>query len=248
MNINPPTIDQKHPLIGIYGPPGVGKSTLAAQASKPVFINIENAIHQIKVSKTDVIRSSNDLKQAIATCAKSEEFNTIVIDTIDAYEDILTQEILQDKGWSSLAEPGYGKGYAELKQRWLNVLPYIRASSQKYNKTVILVGHDTIKRYDDPTNEGYDRIILKLNQHIGNLLFQYSDMFLYMRLDETVLKNEDGRKKVLTDGSRVLYTEANPAFMAKNRYSLESRITVNDNDLGLSAMKSIYQKMGVIYE
>ena len=227
MQLNPPSKKAKKALIGIYGPPGVGKSTLASTAINPVFIDVEDAIHQIKVAKTDLVKSSQDLKDAIAICAKSDH-KTIVLDTLDSFEDILIKEICTEHGWQSLADGGYGKGYATLKQRWLEFFPYIQKCIKEYDKTFILVGHDTLKRIDDPLNESYDRVVLKLNHHVAGLFFQYCDCFFYMRLDETVTSNNDGVKKVVSDGSRVLLTSPNPQYMAKNRYDLPKTIRIGE--------------------
>ena len=38
------------PLL-IYGPPGIGKSTLASLAPKPIFIDVENGLRRLKVEK-----------------------------------------------------------------------------------------------------------------------------------------------------------------------------------------------------
>lgn len=242
MKINTPSKKAKKALIGLYGPPGVGKSTLASTAKNPVFIDVEDAIHQIKVAKTDLIRTSQDLKEAIAICAKSDH-DTIVLDTLDSFEDILIKEICKERSWQSLSDAGYGKGYATLKQKWLEIFPYIHKSINNYNKTFILVGHDTLKRIDDPVSGSFDKIVLKLNHHISGLFFQYCDCFFYMRLDETTTTDKNGVAKILSDGSRVLLTQSSPSYMAKNRYDFPSLIRVNSKDEKI--MEAIQSKIEI---
>jgi hypothetical protein len=219
-------LSKKTPLIGLYGASGVGKSTLASGAISPVFIDVENGLSQIAVPRVP-IKTSVELMQAIAICAKSRDHKTIVIDTVDAIEDILSGELCKANSWTSLADAGYGKGYAALKQKWLELLPLFLKCANEYKKTVILIGHDSFRRVDDPLNESYDKVVLKLNQHVAGLLFQYSDAFLYMRMDETITKDKNGNNKILSDGSRKILTSSTPACMAKNRYNLPTEMSVS---------------------
>lgn len=84
---------------GIYGFPGTGKTTLAAGADKPVFLDWENSTEALRGRpefKDIPIIKRNDLKdfEKVLRWVKSppKEINTIVIDTASSMNDTFLME------------------------------------------------------------------------------------------------------------------------------------------------------------
>ena len=72
------------PRICIYGNHGIGKSTLAAQFPKPIFISTEDGIAQLDVTSFPKAGHVNDVVGAIKTLIKEEhDFKTVVVDSVD---------------------------------------------------------------------------------------------------------------------------------------------------------------------
>lgn len=92
-----------HLKIGIYGDPGVGKTTLAATAPKPIFLNCEAGDVALRNKEIDVIRIDEFRKMPaildwLETNAGSPGFyETVVVDSLTelakrAMDDVLKSE------------------------------------------------------------------------------------------------------------------------------------------------------------
>ena len=78
----------------IYGPEGVGKSTLAGQAPEPVFLDTEGGTHHLDVARFPRPRSWAELVAAITHLLTAEHgHQTLVIDSIDWAEKLLIEEV-----------------------------------------------------------------------------------------------------------------------------------------------------------
>ena len=74
----------------LYGPEGVGKSTLAGQTPEPVFLDTEGGTHHLDVARFDAMATWEEITAAIGQLAKAEHpFKTLVIDTADWLESDL---------------------------------------------------------------------------------------------------------------------------------------------------------------
>ena len=72
------------PRFLIYGTEGIGKSTTASQAPKPIFIPTEDGLDQIDCHSFPLAKSLDDVEAALqALLAKQHDFQTVVIDSLD---------------------------------------------------------------------------------------------------------------------------------------------------------------------
>jgi len=81
----------------IYGPPGIGKTTLLSTSPKPLIIDFEGGTLSISNKDIDVVRarSYSDLVEAVQI-AKKNDYKTICIDSLTRYCEILIQEIVKE--------------------------------------------------------------------------------------------------------------------------------------------------------
>ena len=67
----------------IYGPEGVGKSTLAGQTPEPVFLDTEGGTHHLDVARLDAAATWEEITATVTQLAKADHpFKTLVIDTL----------------------------------------------------------------------------------------------------------------------------------------------------------------------
>src|SRR6516225_2379310 len=95
--------------ITIYGPHGIGKSTLASQFPKPIFIDSEEGTSHLAVNRivtgdyATLCRALDELPFTDLPC------RTVVIDTIDHVETLLRAEVCREHRIAGMEGLAYGK-------------------------------------------------------------------------------------------------------------------------------------------
>ena len=226
----------KPPRILIYGPHGLGKTTFASMAPNPVFIQTEDGIDAIDCDAFPLAKKFDDVLTYLEELATQDHnYKTLAIDSIDWLETLIWDKVLSsrpndEKGRKvvSIEDYGFGKGYVHAMDFWhqyIDCLDYLRNNK---DMMIIQISHASIKRFDNPETDAYDRYDLKLSKTASAKLQEHSDIVLFANYFVGVKKDDVGfgaeRKRAIGSGERVLYTEERPSFIAKNRFSLPPEI------------------------
>jgi hypothetical protein len=222
----------KPPRILFHGVAGVGKTTLAAGANQPVFIQTEDGLGLLPVPHFPLATSFEAVLEAlIALYTEDHDFKTVVVDSVDWLEPLVWAKVCRDNGWNSIEDAGFGKGYVLALSLWRQYLDGLNALRDDRGMTVIQIAHTDIKRFDSPEHDPYDRYVIKLHARAAALLQEHSDLVLFANYRISTVKADVGfNKKVnraLGSGERVLYTAERPAFLAKNRYGLPETLPLD---------------------
>jgi hypothetical protein len=224
------TRKRRRPIFAVlYGPPGIGKSTFAANAPKPVFIPAERGLDQITTSKFPTPKTFKELWDIVLTLDQEEhEFETIVIDTLDAVEVLIWARVCAEGKVTSIEDygGGYGKGYVRAREIWTGLLNKLSEMNEKYN--VLLLAHSHLKTITDPTlSAAYDQYKIKVHDKSADIIRQMVDLILFANLDVTVAKETPKARKGrgIISGDRQLWTQPATGIEAKNRFNLESPIS-----------------------
>lgn len=225
--------DIKPPRIFLYAVEGLGKTTFAANAPNPIFIQTEDGLGSLDVARFPMVESVDQVRQAIGTLyTEPHDFGTAVLDSADWLEQIIAREIEAKYDAKELA---YGKGALKQAEIWQELLAGFNALRNERGMSVILIGHCQIKRFDSPETEPYDRYTPKLQERSNALVREWADAVLFANYRTVVKKSEVGfNKKVsrgITTGERLLYTTEKPAYMAKNRYALPDSLPLSWEEL-----------------
>jgi hypothetical protein len=209
----------------IYGPEGVGKSTLAGQTPEPVFLDTEGGTHHLDVARFDAVTSWEEITAAVTQLVKADHpFKTLVIDTADWLEKRLAEHLCRKSNKDSIEDFGYGKGWVILTEefaRFLNSLDALLARGMH----VVFLAHATVKKFEAPDQAGsYDRFELKLSKSVAPLLKEWADVVLFANYVTKVAEKDNGKMRGVGGKERVLFANHTAAYDAKNRHGLPDKL------------------------
>jgi hypothetical protein len=125
---------------------GIGKTTFAAGAPKPIFIQTEDGLGSLNVDHFPLASHISEVNGAIEALYTGEhDFQTVVLDSVDWADQLIWKDIEATHDAKDLA---YGKGATLAADRWRNILDGLNALRNDKGMTVILLGHSQIKRFD----------------------------------------------------------------------------------------------------
>ncbi len=233
-------IDPKPDRVLLVGTEGVGKTTFAADSPNPIFICAEDGLPPVlgEVARFPEPESFGDVFDAIRTLIREQhEFRTLVIDTLDWLEPIIWKDLCTRNGWvdergtPDIEKPGYGKGYTAATEEWRRLLAALDTLRARRQMEIILLAHATIRSFANPAGNDFNRYECKLHRGAAALVREWTDVNLFA-IHEEFVQEVKGRstKKGISTGRRVIHTERNAAWDAKNRYALPAELPLSYPD------------------
>ncbi len=208
----------------VYGVAGVGKTSFAAQAPEPLFLDIEQGSAQLDVARTEAPEKLRDVYELIEELRKEKGagFRTLVVDTVDHLNPLVAAHVCSRAGWESLDAPGYGKGPNAALAEWRKLMAAFEKLRSDAGMNLIYVGHMETKRFSNPDGDDYDRYQPNLPNKVGNLIKEVVDVVLFAEHEVATEKAKGSFKtKGVSTGRRVVRTMMSAACDAKNRHALE---------------------------
>lgn len=214
----------------IYGPEGIGKSTLASRFPDPVFIDTEGSTKDMDVARTPAPSSWQMLMEQVRYfISHPDEFKTLVIDTADWAEQLCVTDICSRFQKAGIEDFGYGKGYTYLQEEFGRLLNLLSELVEQKGVNVVLTAHAKMRKFEQPDELGsYDRWEMKLTKQVAPMVKEWADMVLFANY-KTLVVNVDGQgaqkgKNKAQGGKRVMYTTHHCCWDAKNRYGLADEV------------------------
>lgn len=222
---------QKLMLVGLSG---VGKSTLASQLSRPLFIDVEGGLNMMDVARTPTIKRYVQAVQVlneIHKCAKNyrKDYDTIVVDSIDwlvrrAEEHASKTITIDEKGVEHkdmsanihTANGGYGKGMKELENHLRTELMPALQLLVDDGFGICLIAHADQKELMD--QDGFT--ITKITPAIGD---RFMEAWVQWCDDVFYLKNENGKRTLLLEGTSTV--------LAKNRLGRTGEVDLSETTI-----------------
>lgn len=229
---------QRPPRVLIYGTEGIGKSTWAAQAPVPIFVQTEDGIDELGVDRFPLARSFDEVANALDELAREQhDYQTVVVDSLDWLERLIWDHLCREAGAASIekVDGGYGRGYIHALSLWRQVIDSLTALRDQRNMAVILTAHCKIEKFEDPESVSYDRYSPRLHKHASALLTEWADAVLFATRKIRTQTEDAGfnRKRSIAhalgrDGAeRVLKCVGGPSCVAKNRYAIAEELPLS---------------------
>ena len=211
----------------IYGPEGIGKTTLAAHMPDPLFIDTEGGSAYLDVRRIERPAGWEELLAVVKEVAVTDGIcKTLVLDTADWAEQLATEHILKKYNQPSIEAFGYGRGYTYIGEefgRLLSAFDEVVASGMN----VAVTAHAKMRKFEQPDEMGaYDRWEMKLSRQSAPLLKEWCDLLLFCNYETFVVNSENNKAKA-QGGRRVIYTSHHPCWDAKNRHGLPEKLDLD---------------------
>jgi hypothetical protein len=215
----------------IFSEIGVGKSTLANSAPKPIFLNLENKIGEIKAKTFQVPNSYEDLRNQLGFLLKGEHnFETVVLDTIDAMEALVFRHVCHINNIQHMSAVGYGVAYNQAETIIAKIIDGLNMLRDQRNMRIIALAHSHVKLYNNPLGADYDKIKIKLREKNAELFLERFDMVGYLHIPIYTSETEKGFGTKRTKGSggqeRVFSCYKTVSFVGKNSYGIDYDIDI----------------------
>lgn len=220
-------VQKKALRVILYGPEGIGKTTLAAEFPRAVFMDVEGGSDQLPVARLPRATSWTMLMDEVRAVRDGQvPCSTLVIDTADAAERLCVEDICSRNSFDSIEAPGYGKGYTYVAESFGKLLDLLSEVVDK-GTNVVMVAHAVMRKFERPDESGaYDRFEMKLSKKAAPIVKEWADMVLFLDYDITVVTNKAGKAKA-TGGKRVIRTNHTPQWDAKNRFGLSDELPLS---------------------
>ena len=210
--------------LGIYGPEGIGKSSLAALCPDVVFADLEHSTADMDVARVELSTSPD-----YATCwsclrawVQSLSSGTYCIDSMTRAEDWCTAWVIKNKksnegaaATDSLEDFKYRAGLTFIVDEFRRFLSDIENSYLR-GASFIMVAHNRVSRLKNPDGSDFIRHEPRLidDPKASNMLqwVQFLDHLLFVNLDMNITKG-----KVAGSGSRTIHLDTAPSRLSKTR-------------------------------
>jgi len=223
------------PRFVIYGTEGIGKSTTASQAPKPIFIPTEDGLDQIDCASFPLATRFPEVETALELLInEAHNFETVVIDSLDWLERLIWDVLCEQYGVASIekVDGGYARGYTHALTHWRRVLDGLNTLRSRRGMCVILLAHAKVEKFEDPESAAYDRYSPRLHKHATALVNEWADAVLFATRKIITRQEETGFNRERTiaaglgkdGGERVLRCVGSPACVAKNRFDLPAEL------------------------
>jgi hypothetical protein len=206
------------PRVLIMGMDGIGKSTFAAGAPEPFFIDANKGSTRLDVERL-MVDTWDETGEALDAVERGEvKCKTLVLDSITDLE-AMSHEKLFHGSTVDKHDGGYGKGDTVVIVEWRQRLAQLERIWRK-GIGIVFVGHVKTKTFSDPSSVSYERFELSARPQLGGLLRQWVEYVLFAREEVVIAAKKGEATRAVTTGTRWIYTRRCPAYDAKARGSL----------------------------
>ena len=215
----------------VHGGSGVGKSTFAAGAPTPLFLDFEGRTGHLDIARFMPTSWEETLQCLRDLVADPGEFKTIVFDTLDHMEVLIHRYVCTKNDWADIETPGWGKGYTPALLEFHRLITACEMLRTK-GLNVVMLAHTAVRTQTLAGQDSVGIMNLKLKggekTNSGDYIVEKADLVGYAHWEDLVRKEKGAFKaKAVTTGDRLLTFKHHPAVMTKQGVSMADEIPLN---------------------
>ena len=165
----------------LYGPAGVGKTTLASQFDDVLVAAFERGTNALNNVYVQPVKTWQDWKQMVSQLCKKPElktkFVTVAIDTVDEAWALCEKKICADNGIDTLGELGWGLGWRLAKQEFASTFRELAYSGYG----LVFISHSVDKEEENDNGEKHNKIMPALPATPFGVINKMVDLIGYIR-------------------------------------------------------------------
>jgi AAA domain-containing protein len=189
-----------------YGPRGVGKTSLGADAPNPIFLDIEGGSPLVNVARYPfrdevgghVPRTYEEVLAAIDDLLANpgHGYASLVLDTLDALESLIHEFICRRDGKANVESYGYGKGY-KVAVVEIRVLQERLDRLVNSGMAIIILAHSDEKTFKNPRGPDYDRYRSEMHELAWSKIAGWCDVVGFVDFESggAALKGDESQAK-----------------------------------------------------
>ena len=191
-------------VLCVYGTGGIGKSTLAATAPKPIYFDAENGTKAFGIRGIHIpviqVRTWEEIIGAWTSVANNPDYETIIMDPLGKFMDMLVEYVSHG---GSMSLPKWG----EAKTKFRKFINAVKDSG----KHIVFVAHDDFNKNDEKLVY-FPKIAVNMSDELTNLC----DIVAYMKVSK---------------GVRDIRVSPSEDYKAKDRYDVFKDGIVTEHDV-----------------
>lgn len=186
LNIQPHKVskDLSGYITFIYGPPKVGKTTIASQFPDALLLAWEKGYNALPGVYAQDINTWAEMKQvyrALKTPQVQEKYKTLVVDTADIASDACQKYICNQLGIDNIGDGGWtNNGWAKYKKEFDDVF----RSLAMMGYAVVFISHAKEKKIEPKGKAAYDQICPTLQTSACSIIENMADIYGYAHIIE----------------------------------------------------------------
>ncbi len=223
----------------LYGPGGVGKTSLCGYFPKPRFIigkdqGVNDLVDYKQIPEPQSIENVTDWDDLLTATKNSveEDCGSVIFDNLTDFEGLCFESHCEryfDGDWSARGFYSFMKGPKNAaKVDWPEFLLACQ-SILDAGKNVVIIAHSRIKTVPNPAGEDWLQYEPEVEAAVWKATHYWAKATLYYGLHTETKKDGNKVKAASGDFNRFIFTEPSPTYVAKNRFGLPAIIDCGDS-------------------
>ena len=222
--------------LAVYGPPGVGKTTLVGDVPGVVVFDLEGGTESIDLPRFYfrdekmgyIPRDLEEFRAGLRwLLTEPHDYKAIGLDTMDKLEELILRFICKRDQVDNVEGYGFGKGWVAFVDEFRTVLQQLDLLRERRGMHVIGLVHAKIVKHSDPAGGDWDRWTMKLHDKVVGLFIEWCHEIGFVHfVDKTTKASKWAKAKGLSKGERIIEFDRSATWDAKTRLALPPTVKV----------------------